>query len=65
MGDPGGHGISFNFTEVGDITHAIYRAVLLYAENETFRNLRQKNMALDFSWTKSADQYLSLYKSFD
>ncbi len=65
MGDPGGYGISFNHTTVGDITHAIYRAVLLHAENETFRSLRQKNMALDFSWNKSADQYLSLYKSFD
>ena len=65
MGDPGGYGISFNHTAVGDITHAIYRAVRLHAENETFRNLRQKNMALDFSWNKSADQYLSLYKSFD
>ena len=65
MGDPDGHGISFNHTAVGDITHAIYRAVRLHAENETFRNLRQKNMALDFSWNKSADQYLSLYKSFD
>ena len=65
MGDPDGHGISFNHTAVGDITHAIYRAVRLHAENETFSSLRQKNMALDFSWNKSADQYLSLYKSFD
>ena len=65
MGDPDGYGIAFNHTAVGDVTHAIYRAIGLYAEKQTFSSLRQKNMSLDFSWGKSADQYLSLYKSFD
>jgi starch synthase len=65
MGDPGGYGIAFNHTAVGDITHAIYRAIGLYSEKQTFSSLRQKNMSLDFSWGKSADQYLSLYNSFD
>lgn len=65
MGDPGGYGIAFNHSAVGDITHAIYRAVELYGQKTTFDNLREKIMALDFSWTKQAGEYLSLYKSFD
>ncbi len=65
MGDPGGYGIAFNHTAVGDITHAIYRAVDLYHQKATFHNLREKIMSFDFSWTKQAGEYLSLYKSFD
>lgn len=65
MGDQGGYGIAFNHTAVGDITHSIYRAVELYDQKTTFHNLREKIMTLDFSWTKQAGEYLSLYKSFD
>ena len=64
MGDPGGYGIAFNHTAVGDITHAIFRATEVYKEKTTFNSIRKKIMSLDFSWGKSADDYLSLYKSF-
>lgn len=65
MGDPGGYGIAFNHAAVGDITHAIYRAIDLYREKKTFDNLRKKIMELNFSWSKRADDYLSLYESFN
>ena len=65
MGDPEGYGIAFNHAAVGDITHAIFRATELYTQKTTFNHLREKIVSLDFSWEKSADEYLSLYKSFD
>jgi len=64
MGDPGGYGIVFNHAAVGDITQAIYRATELYVQKTTFNSLREKIISLDFSWEKSAEEYLSLYKSF-
>lgn len=64
MGDPGGYGIVFNHAAVGDITQAIYRATEVYAQKTTFNSLREKIISLDFSWEKSAEEYLTLYKSF-
>ena len=64
MGDPGGYGIVFNHAAVGDITQAIYRATEVYGQKTTFNSLREKIISLDFSWEKSAEEYLTLYKSF-
>jgi len=64
IGDPEGYGITFNQAAVGDITHGIYRAVSVYNQKEVFRSIRQKIMALDFSWHRSAAEYVSLYQSF-
>lgn len=56
-----GYGITFNDASVGDISHAIYRAIDLYSQNEVFRSLQKKTMKLDFSWNHSAQQYVDLY----
>jgi starch synthase len=64
IGEPGGYGITYNNATVGDITHGIYRAVSVYKQKEVFRGIREKIMALDFSWHRSAEEYLSLYQSF-
>lgn len=64
MGEEGGYGITFNHASVGDITHAIYRSVELYYQKETFNNIRKKIMQLDFSWSRSASEYIQLYQSF-
>lgn len=64
MGEKGGYGITFNHASVGDITHAIYRSVELYHQKETFNNIRKKIMQLDFSWSRSASEYIQLYQSF-
>ena len=42
FGDEGGYGIRFNYAAVGDITHAIWRAVELYKEEEKFMEIRQQ-----------------------
>ncbi|HEX4850548.1 MAG TPA: glycogen synthase [Puia sp.] len=63
FGDPGGYGIRFNNSIVGDITQSIWRSVELYQRNEKMKEIREKIMQLDFSWETSVKQYLSLYES--
>jgi starch synthase len=64
MGESDGYGITFLHASVGDVTHAVYRAVELYNQKEVFSSLRKKIMQLDFSWDKSAADYNQLYNSF-
>ena len=64
VGENGGYGVTFLNTSVGDITHAIFRATELYQQKETFSTIRKKIMTLDFSWTRSANDYVNLYQSF-
>jgi starch synthase len=64
IGEENGYGLTFLHPSVGDVTQAIYRAVELYTQKQVFSNLRKKTMALDFSWDKSANDYISLYNSF-
>jgi starch synthase len=63
FGDPDGYGIRFINPIVGDITHAIWRAVQLYQEPLLMEELRRRMMRLDFSWETSMQQYLDLYTS--
>lgn len=63
MGEDNGYGITFNDATVGDITQAIYRGVELYHQKSIFRSLQRKIMELDFSWHKSAQQYVDLYRN--
>jgi starch synthase len=63
IGETGGYGLTFNYAAVGDITQAIYRAVELYADEKKFHKVRQVMMGLDFSWDRSAIEYINLYKS--
>lgn len=62
-GEPGGYGICYNHTAVGDISHAIWRAVELYHDKKTFAEVRRRMMALDFSWESSVKKYIEVYNS--
>ncbi|MDE3248360.1 MAG: glycogen synthase [Bacteroidota bacterium] len=62
-GEEGGYGVCFNNDWVGDITQGIYRAVELYAQQERIASIRKQIMQIDFSWDKSARQYIDLYSS--
>jgi len=62
-GETGGYGVAFNNAAVGDITQAIYRSVELYEDVEKMQAGRQTMMELDFSWDRSAQEYIDLYKS--
>ena len=60
-GDWQGFGIRFKEATVGDITHAVYRALELYKDQSTFSAIQERIMEIDHSWESSATQYLSLY----
>ena len=61
-GDAGGYGICYNHTAVGDVTHAIWRAVELYHDKSTLNYLRKEIMQLDFGWERSTQDYIKLYE---
>jgi starch synthase len=61
-GEPGGYGICYANTSVGDITHAVWRATELYHEKETLKKVRSQMMQLDFSWENSVQQYIAVYR---
>lgn len=58
-----GYGIRFEDVELPDMIHAVERGLLLYQDQKTFNQIRKNMMNLDFSWNKSAQEYLTLYKS--
>lgn len=63
FGDEGGYGICFDQSTADDICYSIDRAVELYQNTGHVDELRQRMMALDYSWTRSAQQYTQLYES--
>lgn len=60
-GGEGGYGVCFDVASVGDICHAVYRAVELYDQSEKFSAIRQQIMQINNSWEKSAEMYIQLY----
>ena len=62
-GEKGGFGICFNVASVGDITHAVYRAVQLYGDQEKTKKIVKQIMEIDHSWEKSAEIYINLYNA--
>jgi starch synthase len=65
FGDEGGYGIRFVNAEVDDICVSVSRAVVLYKDSKKMQTLRKRMMALDFSWGRSAKEYIDLYKSLN
>jgi starch synthase len=61
FGDENGRGILFNHVTIDDMLHAIWRGVTLFKDKKQFKSVRDADMALDFSWEKSAKSYKSLY----
>ncbi|HEU4609629.1 MAG TPA: glycogen synthase, partial [Chitinophagaceae bacterium] len=63
-GEPGGYGITYNNTAVGDITQGIWRATELYYNNKNqLQQMRKQIMQLDFSWETSVQHYIDLYSN--
>ncbi|MDD5273255.1 MAG: glycogen synthase GlgA [Methylovulum sp.] len=55
-------GIVFNDANSGTLLEAIKRALLLYYSPEHWRNMQVNAMSKDFSWRRSAQEYLQLYE---
>ena len=58
-----GNGFSFANYNAHEMLSTIERAVALFRSHPTkWRNLVERAMELDFSWSTSSEQYLQLYK---
>ncbi|MDD5274876.1 MAG: glycogen synthase GlgA [Methylovulum sp.] len=55
-------GFVFNAASAGALMEAIKRALFVYSQPEAWRQLQRNAMQTDYSWHKSALQYLSLYE---
>ncbi len=64
MGEPDGtgRGIRFMNFNLEDMYHALDRAVYTFHQKDDFRALRKKITELDFSWERSATEYINIYK---
>ena len=57
-----GNGFTFANYSSGDMLHVIREAVYLYKDYpDAFGRLRRRAMASDFSWARSAKEYLRIY----
>ncbi|SDM23255.1 starch synthase [Daejeonella rubra] len=58
-----GYGLTFDDLTIDGLTNAIGRALDVYADSGRMTEIRKKMMSLDFSWDRSAKEYIDLYKS--
>jgi len=65
FGDEGGYGIRYNNATVEDICEAVSRALVLFNDPKQLQTLRKLMMSLDFSWDRSAKEYIDLYTSLN
>lgn len=63
IGYPNGNGIKFPNLSLHEIGTALGRAAALYADSTKLEEVRKNAMAVDYSWTKSAKEYLDIYQS--
>lgn len=57
-----GNGFSFTHYNAHDMLATIHRALSFYNQPEVWSILRRKAMEDDFSWKRSAGEYLTMYK---
>lgn len=62
-GDNEGNGFVFEDYNAHDMLHAIRRAIGGYADKEGWAILRKRAMECDYSWGRSANEYIRLYKA--
>ncbi|HYG22353.1 MAG TPA: glycogen synthase GlgA [Verrucomicrobiae bacterium] len=56
------NGIKFSEYSSTALARAIRKGLAIYDEPELLEHYRMNGMAADFSWSRTADQYLSLYR---
>lgn len=57
----GGNGYTFTNAFVGDLEYSIRRAVADYKDKDEWQKKIKKVMSLDFSWNKTAKEYIETY----
>jgi starch synthase len=61
-GDGEGNGFTFQSYNAGDMLYAVRRALEGYANPEGWKILVERAMKCDFSWGRSANEYIRLYR---
>ncbi len=57
-----GLGFTFGNINADDMLDAVYRAItVFYNDKDSWSGLMKRGMSYDFSWEKSADEYLAIY----
>jgi len=56
-------GIVFSEASSGALIEAVKRAILLYNDQDSWKKMQIDAMQKDFSWQRSAEQYIALYQS--
>ena len=62
-GDNEGNGFVFEDYNAHDMLHTIRRALEGYSDKEGWAILRKRAMECDYSWGRSANEYIKLYKA--
>jgi starch synthase len=57
------NGIKFREFSARALAKAIRKALALYEQPELFRKLRRNGMKADFSWEKTVEEYLDVYRA--
>lgn len=57
-----GNAIVFENYDANDFIDAIERAITLYYDKDLYHSIVKSNREYDFSWTKSAKEYINIYK---
>lgn len=58
-----GYGIVFDQFDLEKFTDAIKRGVRMYSKKSEFEKDRKRVMKLNFSWSRSTEEYIKVYKS--
>lgn len=61
-GDPGGTGLLFNEFSSWALEGALDRALRVYAQRQEWIEIQRSGMRKDFSWSRSAVEYVELYE---
>jgi len=62
LGDKG-YGICHNDTSVEDVLYSIDRAVTHFKDKKSFKAIQKTMMELDYSWERSAQEYINMYNT--
>ncbi len=57
-----GTGFGFDTFDSDDLKQALLLAISVHGESDTFKMLQKRAMEQDFSWTQSANDYITLYQ---
>jgi starch synthase len=57
-----GTGFTFANYDADDMLGALQRALTVYADRKEWLSLRKRCMSADFSWSRSAAEYLKIYR---